>query len=334
MDAFEGSVIRGQAAVVQRNRVHSLLGHILLGEGGGDFAGPVVAEVVEDDGIAFLDLGEGLTGGIGNDAGFHELIGHIGIVRSLDGIDSGRILGTHAAHQHVVGLFYAVPAFVAVHRIETAAHRGNLTGGFGHLAFQLLQEAAAAARIGITTVHERVDIDLVQAFLRRYGQEFIHMLQGAVDTAMGRKAHQVELLSGGLHILIDRLDFRIVQQFVAPAGHVDLDQVLIDHAAGTEVHVTHLGVAHLPVRQTHIFAAGLQRAVRIFCAQGIDYRRSLGPNGIGIIVAAFTPAVQNHQEYFSVHISFVILFSYLCGCKDNHLISLLCTQKDVKAAIG
>ncbi len=113
VDAFEGSVIRGQAAVVQRNRVHPFLGHILLGKGGGDFAGTVVAEIVEDDGIAFFNLGKGLAGGIGNDAGFYEFIGHVGIVRSLDGIDGGRIFGTHAAHQHVVGLFDAVPAVVS-----------------------------------------------------------------------------------------------------------------------------------------------------------------------------------------------------------------------------
>ena len=48
-------VVGGQAAVVQGDGLHALLRHVLLGEYCGDLAGAVVAEVVEDDGVALGD---------------------------------------------------------------------------------------------------------------------------------------------------------------------------------------------------------------------------------------------------------------------------------------
>ena len=86
------------------------------------------------------------------------------------------------------------------------------------------------------------------------------------------------------------------------AGDVDLHQVLVHHAAGAEVHVADLGVAHLAVGQADELAAGLQVAHRILGPEGVDMRRALGKDRVGIVVAAFTPAVENHQKNFSVHI--------------------------------
>ena len=128
------------------------------------------------------------------------------------------------------------------------------------------------------------------------------MVQGGVDTAVGGEAHQVEFLAGGLDIVVDRLDLGIVEELVVADGHVDLDQVLVDDAAGAEVHMANLGVAHLPVRQADVFAAGLQVAGRIFRTQAVDDRRALRPDGVGIIVFALAPTVEDHQKYFTVHI--------------------------------
>ena len=157
-------------------------------------------------------------------------------------------------------------------------------------------------RVGVAAVHESVDINLVQTVLACHPEEFVHVIQGGVHAAVGGEAHQVELLAGILHIVIDRLDLGVLQELVVADGHVDLDEVLIDHAAGAQVHVSDLGVAHLPVRQADVFAAGLQVAGRIFRAQGVDRRRALRPDGVGIIVFALAPTVEDHQKYFTVHI--------------------------------
>jgi hypothetical protein len=66
--------------------------------------------------------------------------------------------------------------------------------------------------------------------------------------------------------------------------------------------VTNLGVAHLAVRKTNVFSAGLKVAVRILFTQCVDVGGTLCPDSVGIVVAAFAPTVQNHEKYFSVHI--------------------------------
>jgi len=62
--------------------------------------------------------------------------------------------------------------------------------------------------------------------------------------------------------------------------------------------VTYLGVAHLAVRKSHKFAASLQMAIRILGPKSVDMGRSLGPDSIGIVVTAFTPAVQVMSKTF------------------------------------
>ena len=301
MHAGEGGVIGSEAAVVQRKGVHAFFRHILLGEHGGEFAGAVVAEVVEDDGISFLDGGNGLAA-LGNHDGLDELVGDIGIVAGLDAF-LGAFKGVALAFdQEIVGLFHAVPALVAVHGIEAAADGCHLAGGFGHLLFQLLNEAQTTAGVRVAAVHEGVDIDFVQTFLFGHAQEFVHMIQGAVNAAVGGEAHQVQLLAAGLHIFVGGLDLLILEELVLTAGDVDLHQVLVHHAACTQVHVAHFGVTHLAIGKADVFAAGLQVAVGIFLPQRVDIGRALGPDGVGIVVAAFTPAVQNHKKYFAVHI--------------------------------
>ena len=301
MHAGEGGIVRGEAAVVQREGVHPLFRHVLLRQHGRQLAGAVVAEVVEDDGVALLDLGEGLAV-LGDHDRLDELVGHVGVVGCLDAVDGALERGALAFDQQVVGLLDAVPALVAVHRVETAAHGSDLARGLGHLLLELLEEALAAVRVGVAAVHEGMDIDLLQAVFLRYAQELIDMVQGGVHAAVGGQAHQVELLAGGLDVVVDRLDLGVVEELVLAHGHVDLDEVLVDHAAGAEVHVSDLGVAHLSVGQADVLAAGLQVAVRILGAQAVDDRRALRPDGVGIIMSALAPTVEDHQKYFAVHI--------------------------------
>ena len=142
VEAGEGSVVRSEAAVVERKGVHTLLRHISLGEDGGELACTVVAEVVEDDGVTCLYLAYRLTV-LADDYRLDELISHICIIRSLDGLPGGCCLHALALNEHIVGSLHAVPALVAVHCVEAAADACHLAGGLGHLLLELGHEAQA-----------------------------------------------------------------------------------------------------------------------------------------------------------------------------------------------
>ena len=178
-------VVGRQAAVVERQGVHPGLGHILLREDGGDFAGAVVAEVEEDDGVARLDLRQRISGGIGDDGRLDEFIRHARIVGGLHGFGSGGKRFAGALHEQVVAGFDPLPALVAVHRVEAAADRSDPAGGGGHLPLQFFEEPLAAVRVGVAAVHQAVDEDVLQACPGRLRQKLVEMVQRAVHAAVG-----------------------------------------------------------------------------------------------------------------------------------------------------
>ena len=91
------------------------------------------------------------------------------------------------------------------------------------------------------------------------------MVQRRVYAAGGTKTHDMQFLPLRLSRLVGCNNLGILHDRVVANGAVDLHQVLIYHAAGTYIEVSYLAVTHLPVRQTYIFAAGLQLRMGVFC---------------------------------------------------------------------
>ena len=80
-------------------------------------------------------------------------------------------------------------------------------------------------------------------------------------------------------------------------GQIDARQVLHHHRAGAEVHVSHLGVAHLPRRQTDGEPAGRQRRVRVAVPELVEDRRARERDCVARAVWRQSPAVQYHQTH-------------------------------------
>ena len=140
-----------------------------------------------------------------------------------------------------------------------------------------------------------MDENVLQAGFLSLGEEFVKVVEGRVHSAVGAEAEEVELLSGLPYIVVGGLYLAVLHEFMLTAGHVDLDQVLIDYASGAEVHVSNLGVTHLAVGESDVFAAGVQVGHGIFGTEAVDEGSALGINGIAAVVAAFSPAIQYHQ---------------------------------------
>ena len=63
-----------------------------------------------------------------------------------------------------------------------------------------------------------------------------------------KQTHDVQRAAALLHPLESPVQRAVAGELTLLDGPVDPGEVLIDHSACTEVHVAHLGVAHLPVR--------------------------------------------------------------------------------------
>ena len=79
-----------------------------------------------------------------------------------------------------------------------------------------------------------------------------------MHTAGRGKAHNMEFLACFLCIAVGIDNLFVLQDVTCLTGFVNLYKVLLYDTARTDVEMTHFRVAHLPGRQTHIFATGHQ----------------------------------------------------------------------------
>ena len=255
-----------------------------------------VSTTEEDHHVAGTDRPDGFPLGVDTHDRLDELVGHVGVVGLLHGGDHVRRRLADTVHELIVGHLHTLPALVAIHRIVTADDRRDDARRLRRMALQRLDETLAAVRVGIAAV-------------LGYVAEFVEVVDRRVHAAVRHEAHEVHVHALRLGVLESRLHLRVLHDRTVLAGAVDLHQILIDHAARTDIEVSHLGVAHLPVGQPHVLAVGMQLRMRIL----FGHRRNIcgmdGRNDVALGSVADTPTVQNHKQYFLFHCFILVYFN-------------------------
>lgn len=77
---------------------------------------------------------------------------------------------------------------------------------------------------------------------------------------------------------------------------IDARKLLEHDAAGTDVEVAHLGVAHLTVGKAHVLARSAERGVRVLLVQAIKEGRLGSSDGVLAIGRSQATAVHDDQE--------------------------------------
>ena len=295
VQSLELRIVRRHAAIIERQPLHAELGHILLRQCDRQFLRTVIAEIEEDHDVAFADRAERTVLAVDADDRLDELVGHALVVRLLHGGDRiGRLLAL-ALYEQVVCQLDALPTLVAVHRIVAADDRRDPAGRPFQMTLQRFDKTLTTARIGIASVHEAMHESLIHAVMLRYVAKLKEMVQRTVNPAVRDEAHEMHLLAVLFRIRKCLDDFGILQNRVVAAGAVDFHEVLIDDAPGTDIEVTHFGIAHLSLGQADVFAVGAQLCGRIRRFQRVDILGMSREHDIVVTVIAFAPAVQNHQ---------------------------------------
>ena len=263
----------------------------------------VVTVVEEDDHVALLDG----TVHVGVDQRFHEFVRvlvvlAVAVVAALYALHHVGACASLALDELVVGHLDAVPALVAVHGVEAADDAGH--GGAALLAVchQAFDEALTALGVRVAAVHEAVNEGAAaDAIFVGDVDEFEQVVQRGVYAAVAGQAHEVEALALTLGIFVGADDFRIFEDAAVGTGAVDLHQVLIDDASGTDIEVSHLRVAHLSVGQTHVFAAGQQLGMGVGGRELVDEGCGGLEDDVALAVRADAPSVQNDEQCFVCH---------------------------------
>ena len=258
-------------------------------QGGEDFPDPVGAEVEAEDAVAVLHP---LV--VADHRGRDELVVFLGLVGGVHGLH--RVFRAGARLRRVRRrLCDAVPAVVAIHG-EVAADDSGDADAAGQRGAQPGDVVGAGLRRGVAAVGEGVhdggDAGVVQDLRQGDGVVLVR-----VHAAGRHQAHQVAGALGLAEFADEVSERRGLGDAAVGNGVADAHQFLMHHAAGADIHVADLGVAHLPLGQADIAAGGVQEGVRARLPQ-------LGEGGgpgeaDGVVLGRFPPAeaIEDHQHY-------------------------------------
>jgi hypothetical protein len=92
------------------------------------------------------------------------------------------------------------------------------------------------------------------------------------------------------------LQAQVAYQLACLHGGIDTRQVLHDHAAGADIHVADLGVAHLTGGQPDMQFRSIDQRMRAVAHETVPGRRVRQPDRVVIVAGAFPPAVEDAQH--------------------------------------
>jgi len=269
------------------------------GEDAGDLADAVGAVVEVDDDIVIADWADGMAFGIDAGKGRDELIGDAVVVElfdSGDGVGVGPAFGMAGDHG-VEGLPFLLPAQVAVHSVVAAAYGGDLAGPlFAEGLLEGFHVAEAAGGHGVASVHEGMDEDVGELVLGGHANECVEVALVRVDAAVGEQSDEMERSSLLACQFVGTDQRGVGVEAAVHDGGVDACHVHSDDAAGAEVEVTDLGVAHLTVWQADEVFAGAQEGVGVVLEEAVvDGLAGLG-DGVAVGLEAIAPAVEDGEN--------------------------------------
>ena len=258
-----------------------------------DLARPVGAEIEHQEAVAVLHAGIAVDHGRQ-----HELVVELGGISLLDGGDRrGGVLVGLGVDDRVIGQRYALPALVAIHRIEAAGHGGepDRQAGLERRLHGLEAILQGTARRHVPAVEEGMDPDRHAVAGDQVGEED-EMILVRVHAARREETQQVAggaaLLQGG-----DRLgEHRMPGQRAILDGVVDARQVGHRDAAGAEIHVADLGIAHLALGQADERLGCIDQALRAGRDQAVEARCLGVQDGVVGTVGAIAPAVEDAEQ--------------------------------------
>ena len=269
---------------------------LLVREHAGHLTSAVGTEVEEDGRVALVDAL------IVGSEGLDELIAaRILLVVGLD-TGHGVGIGIGRVDHDIVGTLDALPTVIAVHGPITTRDGGNasvatgLLGNLGQESAELAHVASTGLRVNVAAIHKGVDANGLDAMLGSHLDQGLDMVHVRMNAAGAHKAHEVKGLAFGLDIVHSLDEDLVLGDGAVLDGIVDARKLLEDDAAGTDIEVTHLRVAHLAIGKAHVLARSAERGVGVFLVQAIKEGRLGSGDGVLAIGRSQATAVHDDQE--------------------------------------
>ena len=165
---------------------------------------------------------------------------------------------------------------------------------FAQEGAELAHVAGTGLRVNVAAIHEGVDANGLDAMLGSHLDQSLDVVHVRMNTARAHKAHEVESLAVSLDVVHSLDEDLVLGDGAVLDGIVDARKLLEHDAAGTDVEVAYLGVAHLTVGKAHVLARSAERGVGILSVQAIKEGR-LG-SGDGVLAISRSKAATIHDD--------------------------------------
>src|ERR1700730_1263898 len=152
-------IVLGEGGIMQAKGMHSLIGHILLGQHFGDFTTTVGSKIKAYNSISVLDKSYRLLIISCNDGWLYKLICDLSLVGLLDCRNRCAGRKSFTIYQGIVGQFYTFPTFIPVHSKIASANRGNFTNRFVQMRLKFGYKTQPTFWVGIPSVCKGLDED-------------------------------------------------------------------------------------------------------------------------------------------------------------------------------
>jgi hypothetical protein len=117
-----------------------------------------------------------------------------------------------------------------------------------------------------------------------------------VHAAVGDEAEEVQASLAGAGVLHGVEQHRMLEKFSVLDHQIDAGDVHVHDAAGADVEMANLAVAHLAFGQADERAAGVNERVGIFAQQAIVGGFARQSDGVGFGFGAVSPAVEDEED--------------------------------------
>ena len=117
-----------------------------------------------------------------------------------------------------------------------------------------------------------------------------------MHTAVGEQSEQVKLAAAGAGVLHRIEQHRVFEEFAILNHELDAGRIHVYDSSCADVQVPDFAVAHLPIGQPNIGAAGLDERVGIFAQQAVVNRLAGQGDGVGFGFGAVAPAVEDYED--------------------------------------
>jgi hypothetical protein len=239
-----------------------------------DLTRAVGAEVREEQPVAVLHPLIVAEGGRGE-----EFVGDVFGMVAAHGIGGAKVASVAPAFDNgAVGALDPIPAVVAVHGKVAAGH-GDDAHPRGQRGLELGQLPDGGPRGDVAAVSDGVD-DNRHAFSGDDPRGLGHVGMMRVNSARRGEPGDMRRPAGDLQRRDEVAQRGLGGELPVLDGEVDHAQIHRHDAARSDIGMSHLRVAHLPLRQAHVAPMGDERRMRAGRHEAVEGRRAGKGRGV------------------------------------------------------